>query len=315
MTITKLRGLRPEAYEHPSDKAALDALSNNGGFEKLVRKVHAWGFERALRAELTGSFLRVTPDTFSDIFRLLERACDTLDMPMRPDLYIAAGPMNAFTSGMDRPLIVVYSGIVDAMTEDELLFVIAHELGHIKSAHVLYYQIAEFLPALAEQAAHFTMGVSELLGAGMKLALLHWQRMSEYTADRAGLLGCQDATVALRALMKLAGLPAKYYSKVNTADFIAQAKSFEAMDSDKMMLVIKYFSEAGATHPYTVMRGKQLLDWYDSGGYERVLRTPQAITTPLPQGITSFCNRCGRPLRSGQVHCPGCGRAIGATAS
>jgi hypothetical protein len=159
------------------------------------------------------------------------------------------------------------------------------------------------------------MGISELLGVGINLALLHWQRMSEYTADRAGLLGCQDATVALRALMKLAGLPSKYYSKMNTADFIAQAEAFDAMDSDKVTLVMKYLSGAGATHPHTVMRGKQLLDWHKSGGYDQVMRAPQAVRMELPQGITSFCNRCGWPLRGGEVHCPGCGRTLGATTS
>jgi Zn-dependent protease with chaperone function len=254
--------------------------------------------------ELTGSFLKVTPDSFGDLYRILQKACVTLDMPEQPDLYIAPGPMNAFTAGVEKPLIVIYSGIVEAMNEDELLFVIAHELGHIKSAHVLYYQIAKFLPVLAEYAAHLTLGVSELFGTGMEMALLHWQRMSEYTADRAGLLGCQDASVALQALMKLAGLPAKYYARINTADFVAQAKAFQEMDQDKMTVVAKFFNRMDATHPYTVMRGKQLLDWYDSGGYEQTLKAP----------ISRFCISCGYGLRGSEVYCSGCGKALGVSA-
>jgi Zn-dependent protease with chaperone function len=315
MAPIKLTGLCPQAYEHPSDKAALDALSNNGGIDKIVRKLHAWGFERSLRLELTGSFLKVTPESFGDLYRLLQRACVTLDMPEQPELYIAPGAMNAFAAGVDRPLIVVYSGIIEAMTEDELLFVIAHELGHIKSAHVLYYQIAKFLPVLAEYAAHVTLGVSELFGTGMEMALLHWQRMSEYTADRAGLLGCQDANIALQALMKLAGLPAKYYSRINTADFIAQARAFQALDQDKLTLVAKFFNRMDSTHPYTVMRGKQLLDWYDSGGYQQTLRAPQSIPVILPLGISRFCISCGYGLRGSEVFCSGCGKSLAAAAS
>jgi Zn-dependent protease with chaperone function len=218
--------------------------------------------------------------------------------------------MNAFTAGVEKPLIVLYSGIIEAMSEDELLFVISHELGHIKSAHVLYYQLAKFLPVLAEYAAYLTLGISELFGAGMDMALLHWQRMSEYTADRAGLLGCQDANVALHALMKLAGLPSKYYSKINTADFVAQAKAFEAMDQDKLTVAAKLFNRMDATHPYTVIRGKQLLDWYDSGGYEQAVRAPQAPPITLPPGFKKFCTNCGRPLRGSEAFCSGCGRSL-----
>jgi Zn-dependent protease with chaperone function len=180
---------------------------------------------------------------------------------------------------------------------------------------VLYYQIAKFLPVLAEYAAHLTLGISELFGAGMEMALLHWQRMSEFTADRAGLLGCQDANIALQALMKLAGLPAKYYSRINTADFVAQAKAFQAMDEDKLTVVAKFFNRMDATHPYTVMRGKQLLDWYDSGGYEQVLRAPQATPVALPPGISRFCTLCGYGLRGNAVFCSGCGRSLAAGAS
>jgi hypothetical protein len=59
MKPVKLTGLRPQVYEHASDKSALDALSNTGGLDAIVRKLNAWGFERFLCIELTGSYLRV----------------------------------------------------------------------------------------------------------------------------------------------------------------------------------------------------------------------------------------------------------------
>ena len=42
---------------------------------------------------------------------------------------------------------------------------------------------------------------------GLQGALTRWQRSSELTADRAGLLACQSQDPALRSMMKLAGLP------------------------------------------------------------------------------------------------------------
>jgi Zn-dependent protease with chaperone function len=310
MKPVNLTGLRPQVYEHSSDKSALDVLSNTGGLDAIVRKLNAWGFERFLCIELTGSYLRVTAESFPDLHQILQKACAILDIPEEPGLYIAPGTLNAFTAGVDKPLIVLNSGIIDAMSDEELLFVIAHELGHIKSAHVLYYQLAKFVPVIAEYAAHLTLGISDLFGTGLEMALLHWQRMAEFTADRAGLLGCQDADVALRALMKLAGLPTKYYGQINTADFIAQARAFNALDQDKLTMVAKLLTSMGATHPYTVMRGKQLLDWHDSGGYEQVLRAPRSAPPPLPPGVSRFCTTCGYPLRGNERFCPGCARSL-----
>jgi Zn-dependent protease with chaperone function len=306
-----LAGLRPQAYEHPSDREALDVLQATGGLETVVRKCNEWGFERLLRVQLTGSNIQVSADSFPEVHGLVRRACRALDVPVEPEVYLGGGgEINAFTAGVDRPIVVLTSGAIDLLTQDELFFVIAHELGHIKSGHVLYYQIAEFVPVLGEIIGSATFGIGELLGAGLQVALLNWKRKSEFTADRAGLLATQDVTVALGALLKLAGLPQKYYASVNVDDFIAQARAFEALDSDKLSWIAKWLSSAGQTHPWTVLRAHQLLSWVDAGGYEQVLAEPDAMPLLLPEGVKCFCARCGYGLGGHEAFCPGCGKAV-----
>jgi Zn-dependent protease with chaperone function len=316
MAPKTLTGLRPQAYEHPSDTATLNALTRTAGLDTLVRKLNSWGFERLLRVQLTGSYLRATPDSMSDLYEWLVTARERLDVPMLPDLYVAgSGELNAITAGVDRPLILLYSGAVEQLTPYEVQFVIAHELGHIKSGHVLYYQIAEFLPVIAGVIGTVTLGIGDLLSTGLQVALLHWKRMSEFTADRAGLLACQDADVAMRTLMKLAGLPPRYYKSINTEDFLRQAREFEAMDTETLNKIAKWFSTMGATHPWTVMRAQQLLLWVDRGGYEEVLKAPQRIAVKLPEGVQGYCQQCGWPYRVAQAFCSGCGGAITKTAT
>ena len=306
-----LTGLRPQAYEHPSDRQALDALQSTKGLETVVRKCNEWGFERLLRVQLTGSNIKVTGDSFPEVHQLLLRACRTLDLPIQPELYIGGGgEINAFTAGVERPIIVLTSGAVDLLTEDELFFVIAHEIGHIKSGHVLYYQIAEFLPVIAEIIGSATFGIGELLGAGLHVALLNWKRKSEFTADRAGLLAIQDVNTSLSAMMKLAGLPQKYYDRVNVDDFVAQARAFEAMDNDKLTWIAKWLSTVGLSHPWTVLRANQFLTWIDEGGYDRVLAAPHEVPLLLPAGVKRFCERCGYGLAGQEAFCPGCGNAV-----
>jgi Zn-dependent protease with chaperone function len=310
MAPKKLTGLIPQAYEHPSDASALNALQHTAGLDILVRKLSEWGFERIVRVQLTGSYLRVNSDNFHELHRILTDACDLLDLPVQPDLYIAPGPINAFTAGVTRPLIVITSGAVDLLTPEELLFVIAHEVGHIKSAHVFYYEIAEFLPRIGEIVGALTFGVGEAIGAGLNLALLHWKRMSEFTADRAGLLACQDAEVALRTMMKLAGLPSKYYDTVNTEDFIAQAREFQQLDTDKISKVAKWLSALEASHPWTVMRAQQLLNWIDTRGYEEVLKAPHRAAVAAPAANSRYCVSCRYGLRGAETFCPNCGAPL-----
>ena len=51
----------------------------------------------------------------------------------------------AFAIGMEKHTIVITSGLVELLEDDELRFVIGHELGHIKSGHMLYRTMAVFL--------------------------------------------------------------------------------------------------------------------------------------------------------------------------
>jgi Zn-dependent protease with chaperone function len=306
-----LHGLKPQAYEHPLDRKALDALQGTRGLETLVRKCNEWGFERLLRVQLTGSNLRVTADNFPQLHEMFVDTCHALDLPLQPELYVGAGgEINAFTAGVDRPIVVLNSGAIDLLDDDELRFVMAHELGHVKSGHVLYYQIAEFLPVISEAIGDATFGVGALLGVSLQVALLNWRRKSEHTADRAGLLVVQDLQVALSTLMKLAGLPQRYRDAVNVDDFIAQARAFDGMDSDKLSWFAKWISTAGQTHPWTVLRAKECLSWVDDGGYQRVLDAPAEVPLLLPPGVARFCVHCGAGCAASAAFCTKCGKPV-----
>lgn len=304
-----LLGLKPQSYEHPLDRQALDALEKTGGLKTLVGKVNEWGFERMLRVQLTGSHLRVSADTDPGLHELLQGAARCIDLPLMPELYVAAaGELNAFTSGVRSPIVVLSAEMVDAFSPEELQFVIGHELGHIKSAHVLYYQLAEFVPVFGEILGGITLGLGELAGAGLQMALLNWRRMSELSADRAGLLACQDANVALTVLMKMAGLPKSRYASANTEDFIAQARAFEAMDKEALNWIARRLSAMGTAHPWTVLRARELLAWIDDGSYDKVLAADHGAA--LPTAGAAFCSGCGAKLGDGDVFCAGCGAKL-----
>jgi Zn-dependent protease with chaperone function len=304
MEYARLHGLRPQSYEHPSDRKTLDALQSQTGIESLIRKFNEFGVDRLLRIQLMGSYLRATADSFPALYRAVHESCEILDVPKRPAVYMQPGGLNAFTAGVEQPIIVFNSGLIDSMTEAELRFVVGHELGHVKSGHVLYYQVAMLLPVLAEVFGSATFGIGSLLSFPLEVALIRWQRMSELTADRAGLLACQDINAATTAMIKLAGLPAKFFDQVNTEDFLAQAREFEAFDSDKLDWMAKILSGIGQSHPWTVMRASELLRWVDSTRYEKLLADPKDAGA-LEVVAKAFCTNCGAAVSG--AFCSACG--------
>jgi Zn-dependent protease with chaperone function len=106
--------------------------------------------------------------------------------------------INAFTVGSENPIVVLNTKTVECLTEAELRFILGHEVGHIKSQHSLYHWIARFiLPYIGDTLGKATFGIGKIFTAPLQLALLSWSRKSELTADRAGLLACQNRTAAL----------------------------------------------------------------------------------------------------------------------
>ena len=187
----------------------------------------------------------------------LEYACQILDMPKVPELYIQWGyNINAFTVGSENPIIVLNSGLIDMCDDDEIMFIIGHELGHIKSNHMLYHMMASVINMAIE-----SIPGGNLIAAPLQYALYYWNRMSEFTADRAGLLCCQNKDAAIRMFMKMAGMPLKEFNNVNYQSFIKQASEFKMLDEDGMSKLIKFISIANDSHPWTVMRAAELLNW------------------------------------------------------
>jgi Zn-dependent protease with chaperone function len=110
-----------------------------------------------------------------------------------------------------------------------------------------------------------------IVAAPLQYALFYWSRMSEFTADRAGLLCCQNMKAVARAFIKMSGLPINHYSGIDERSFIEQAKDFEQLEYENMNKIIKFLLTLGQDHPWTVMRTGQLIDWVNSGEVKKIM--------------------------------------------
>ncbi|MDQ3257208.1 MAG: M48 family metallopeptidase [Acidobacteriota bacterium] len=269
----KFADLDKHEYVHPSDSRALAALRAIPGIDVAVKKLLAVTGESAIHVIFMASAVRVTPFQCPDLHAKLQVACTTLGVDM-PELYVQQNPVvNAFTGGVERPVIVLHSSLLERLTDEEVLAVIAHEVGHIHAEHVLYLTVARLLEALANvalTAAPVAALVAQLLSGTMRAALLAWARRAELSCDRAALLVTQDADVIGRTMMKLCG--GTFASKVDYDQFLQQARDFQKGYDEKAL--DRFWADiiaSGLTHPFPIWRVSEILKWVDSGEYQRLM--------------------------------------------
>jgi Zn-dependent protease with chaperone function len=276
----RLSGLSYRWYEHPLDKSALNALEGTPGLEGVARAFIKYGIEEWMIIKETGNNHRVTERAFPDVHRALLKACDILDVDPIPELYIKNGYLEgSYTIGDTRNVIVITSAMPTLFTQDELLFVLGHELGHIKSNHTLYYNMAEVVPLFSKVATLGLPGLGTLLNYSITAPLLYWKRRSEYTADRAGLLCCQNLDAAITVMMKLAGTPIPDFSRLDPETFLQQAEEFKGFDENDWSKAVKGLSMVWQDHPWIVDRAKQLASWEHDGSMQAVLDKVLAAET------------------------------------
>jgi len=260
--------LSVRAFEHPADRAALHTLRSVPGFDTLLRGLFGLIGDRSVRYLHLGNAVRVGDQQFSRLDGLYRECLEVLDLDRRPELFVVQTPVvNAGAIGVDDPFIVLHSGSLQLFDDDELRFVLAHELGHVMSGHALYKTMLGLLLRLS--FGYIGLPIAGMAVLGVVAALREWDRKSELSADRAGLLAVQDEAVAYRVHMKLAG--GGHVGEMSVEAFEAQALDYERAGG-VLDGVIKLVNLMQHTHPFSVVRLAELKRWVESGSYAAVLR-------------------------------------------
>ncbi len=264
----RFKNINSEVWEHPADRLALKTLRKVKGMDELIKFFMGSTTERSLNLIHLASSVRVSERQFSKIYQLHLEACGILDMEKIPELYVSQNPLfNAGAIGVNKPFIVLNSSLLDAFNKEEILTVIGHELAHIKSGHVLYKTLLSILLNLS--TLFITIPLSGLILSGIIAALKEWNRKSELSCDRAGLLTVQDPEIPVQLLMKMAG--GGQIKQMDLSAFIEQAEEYNQSDSFSDN-IHKILNALGHDHPFHVLRVLELISWVRSGEYDNILR-------------------------------------------
>jgi len=310
-TRVRFPGLAAEAFVCETDQIALNNLQRVPLLPLVLRKFHEHAVDHILYAFNSSESVRCSPRQFPTLYGFLREGCEILDLP-EPELYVSYSPRyNAFTAGMQRTFIVLESSLVNDFTDDELRYVIGHELGHIKCAHVLYQMVGRMLLQLIELLGRSTMGLGQVASLALVSAFLEWMRQAEISCDRAGLLVCQSPQAAFSAIMKLGCGSTRFDSEMNVDNFLEQARNHsettgaEGMGRALLFLLYSWYLD----HPQVVYRAKALDEWHRDGNYKRIMRGDYLRRPDTGKRIR--CPKCSQPVSVGVPFCAGCGADLG----
>jgi Zn-dependent protease with chaperone function len=279
------------AYEHPADRGALVALRSIPGFDSVLKAISSAIGERSIRLLYLASATRVSPRQYPDIHEMLNECATTLDLQPVPEMFIEQDPSpSAMAIGLDKPIIVISTGMLQLTDDEGLRFIIGHEVGHVLSGHAVYRTMLLALINVAATIAWLPIGAWSI--RAIILGLNEWFRKSELSCDRAGLLCSQDPSAALRAHASLAG--ARNPNDMDVAGFLDQAEEYETR-GDVRDSLLKLLQLSGRSHPLAALRAAELQKWAAGPDYADILagnypRRSDDKDTPMSDDVKAAAN-------------------------
>lgn len=306
-TLRTFAGINPRTYRHSVDADYFNRLDEVGGLADLVHLFSKHIHERSAAIENTASNIRVGPTQLPRLHLLFTDCCTRLGLSYKPDLYIGYGD-NAWTSGVDRPYVVVGGALLGSLPESGARFVLGHELGHIMHEHVLHMQVARWSTSIAGSLP----AVGKFFHSKLQSALLSWSRAAEFSADRAGLLACQDLAAAAQTLMCIGRFPNGYSEPLSLEGALEQAASLDERSEHWLSRLLGQAAQQPLDHPWPVFRVAELHRWCVSGEYEALLHQTPDLPATRPSalrdaGEAALCKVCGVAVPASDPFCSACG--------
>jgi Zn-dependent protease with chaperone function len=283
--------LTPNDFAYPPDLSAIETIKVTGILPYIVKKLTLGDFEKTLGSRLRAEARQVTYPSYID--NLARRCAMVLSIEFLPEMFILEGDQpNAFTFGSEeQAYLVLDSSLFEVLTQHELMAVISHELGHVKSGHMLYHTLAEVLGGGLSFSASL-MGL-DVITIPVRLALLSWHRESEVTADRASLLAVNDIKVMRSLFPKLASGRRAVSNQPDT----------QKRDAGVLETVRELFD----THPLYANRFKLARDFWESREFQKA-RQKIELRQRLLKALVPICRYCGGSKPPEHLFCPKCGK-------
>ncbi len=230
---------------------------------------------RLSAAQQAAEGAEVTPTQFAHLFPMVDELRERFALP-RTRVFVTQSPIiNASSFGLREPYVVVLnSALVDALDPIELKSVLGHELGHVRFGHT---RVGVLLGGLDTRGVVLPFPFN--LIATVRDGVFHWwQRSTELSADRAGIVACGRVSKAISAQLKV-GVGPTMLRHVNLADLARQAADMRGGVSG----LEHFLSQIGASHPFLIDRVAAMVDFVGEPEEATVAELAAAASVPAPR--------------------------------
>ena len=213
--------------------------------EEIIKMAKIPFSDNYYRSMLEGHSFKVEEGTLSRYYNIFNEIKETLQFTEPVDFYITGDPsVNAFAIASQEEgepnIINVNSSLIQLMTDDELRFVIGHEMGHLINKNATLVKLINFV---------FPHGATIPITLQYKIRL--WQQLSELVADRFGYMAMPNLNVCISAFFKMS----------SGMDFNKMDMKVEAFLEDNKKRLEYFRNDKGinfATHPINPIRVEAL---------------------------------------------------------
>jgi len=216
-----------------------------------------------LRAYMIGHYVMVGTNQFPHLDKMVEDLSHKAGLKKAPHAFVynSSGVMNAMALtlvGRAR-YIWLTSALIDADSDDQVRFVIGHEIGHHVSGHLDQPGSLIKLPAK----------LVPFLGSA-------YSRACELSCDRIGAYLAGNISASRSALQMLACGSAKLNAQMNTAAFEEQERMVPS--------IAGWLLNALSYYPRHTRRVEALTHWYQALKAGNAAKT-RAQADPVPQAV------------------------------
>jgi Zn-dependent protease with chaperone function/uncharacterized tellurite resistance protein B-like protein len=254
---TTLAGIDMNRLVYRGDRKALAELLADAEFSSTVNQLLSDLKPYNARKDLLTKALKITRGMMGGLYQVTDHCAKTLKLNAEIEVYVNQDSrFNAacYPPMKDKVLLFLTSALLEKFSQQELAFVIGHELGHYLFEHTRFP--VDYI----------------LQNHGGRLSPLHamkmyaWIRSAEITADRVGMICCGDFDVAASTFFKLSSGITTAAFQFNLKDYLAQLEDLQGEVSGQEADPQDWFS----THPFNPMRLKALEAFIQGQAYHQL---------------------------------------------
>lgn len=196
-----MRTLNPEIIGQKELYGQLYNAMQGDIIGEIMRQYKGSDFERIFHGEMKGHSLQVLPNILPNLYEMCQDVKTALGFDEPIDFYITgSADINAsaiLSTDSSKPHVIdINSALFNLMSDDELRFILGHEIGHLINRDGLLKEIYCYIyPDMDDEEKT----IPRFLESRYEL----WGRLAEFSADRYGYIACENIEACVTAMYKL----------------------------------------------------------------------------------------------------------------